>query len=441
MEASLKENFYRINIKNFKTKKKKGITLEKEYTPIDLDILEREEQDLDLTEFDRYEIIRNIHGFNERQLSCQVQFVQQKDEEEYLQGVVLVSKESCKCIEAKDDIVEVDNEIMTPFEELHVYRVRRGSIFTKSHSLRKFDIEEATNRKRKNRIWRKEIKQRYTEADTTKPILLMIHGTCGALNGFYDFVINPQTIRVLNQRYGPNNIIGFRHPTLEIGVEQNSQELYNLLGNIGLLDGGYNFDIITSSRGCLVARNFIKLLQQNRLFLLNNINKVVMVVPPNQGTPLANLLGGVFDNIMRGLMSVFPLAPLILMGNNILSIYPGLRDQQCGVGTFANLLNIEMNKIPYRGILGRCYTIACNFLPEDEFVDTYFQDNQNDSIVPYTGAGGESAIHNGISTGVALNIPERNIRKISDGPKHGRQFEDNRVVNFVLDFLSSQPIV
>jgi hypothetical protein len=76
-------------------------------------------------------------------------------------------------------------------------------------------------------------------------------------------------------------VLGFDHWTLSLTPEDNAKLLWNLLDPA--LHAGHRLDIITHSRGGLVARAFVELLGRGEA-----VRRVMFVGTPNAGTNLAN---------------------------------------------------------------------------------------------------------------------------------------------------------
>ena len=109
-------------------------------------------------------------------------------------------------------------------------------------------------------------------------VLLIIHGTFGKTDslvkglrrGFFDWAYS---------KY--RGVIGFDHWTLSKTPEDNARMLWDLLDP--RLHDGHRLDIITHSRGGLVARAFVELLGHGKA-----VRRVIFVGTPNGGTNLAN---------------------------------------------------------------------------------------------------------------------------------------------------------
>lgn len=113
-----------------------------------------------------------------------------------------------------------------------------------------------------------------------KRALLFIHGTASSLAGGYEHV-QPKILETLAKSYPL--ILGYDHFTLSKTPEENANNMLDTLKKSGLLDTGLKFDVITHSRGGLVLRSFVELVDGCRY-----VDKVIMVACPAGGTNLAN---------------------------------------------------------------------------------------------------------------------------------------------------------
>ena len=109
-------------------------------------------------------------------------------------------------------------------------------------------------------------------------VLLFIHGTFSQTSvPVADF--SPAFLAWANRTY--RAVLGFDHWTLSLTPEENATFLWGLLDPA--LRTGHRLDIITHSRGGLVARAFVELLGHGEA-----VRRVIFVGTPNAGTNLAN---------------------------------------------------------------------------------------------------------------------------------------------------------
>jgi hypothetical protein len=112
--------------------------------------------------------------------------------------------------------------------------------------------------------------------------LLFIHGTFSTTHGGFGNLAGTGFFKEAKKIYG-TNFFAFNHFTFSRTTEENVKDLLD-----GLPDRDFEFDIITHSRGGLVARELLEgsgLNHPKRGRL--KIGKVIMVACPNIGTPLA----------------------------------------------------------------------------------------------------------------------------------------------------------
>ena len=124
-------------------------------------------------------------------------------------------------------------------------------------------------------------------ADRPARILLFIHGTFSSTLGSYGSLVStPEGADLLHkagERY--DAVIGFDHPTLSLGPEENARELLDtLMAHPWPLPP--HLDIVTYSRGGLVYRALAELLLPGAPWR-PHIDRVIFVAVPNAGTHLA----------------------------------------------------------------------------------------------------------------------------------------------------------
>lgn len=140
--------------------------------------------------------------------------------------------------------------------------------------------------------------------------LLLIHGTFSDTHGGFRRLTETDFFRETRTLY-EGNVFAFNHFTISKTPAENVREMLDALP-----DGEFEFDIITHSRGGLVARELMEgtgLDHPNRRRL--RIGKVIMVACPSQGTPL----GGVdhWDrklSFMANLLEMLPDNPFSMAG-------------------------------------------------------------------------------------------------------------------------------
>ena len=124
--------------------------------------------------------------------------------------------------------------------------------------------------------------------------LLFIHGTFSTVQGGFKNLASTAFFKEAKKIYG-SNFYGFDHFTFSKTPAENVKEMLD-----SLPPGDFEFDIITHSRGGLVARELLEgsgLDHPKRKQL--KIGKVIMVASPSMGTPLAS------PELWEGKLSVF----------------------------------------------------------------------------------------------------------------------------------------
>jgi len=234
--------------------------------------------------------------------------------------------------------------------------------------------------------------------------LLFIHGTISSTLGGYAGLQNfPHEAGLLYTKYG-SLVIGFNHHTLTKSVPQNAVDFLS-----GMPPGNYQFDVISHSRGGLLARALKELTPVELGQLVDpvwtppggvnvQIGKIVLVGTPNVGTPLANptdlpeavsRLASIASSFSQdlaaaGLGALFAIFGGIVEGG--LGVLPGLEDMNPGNPFLVQLNNASTNNAPY-------YGIEADFQPtgglataiENNGVDALFLGQANDLVVPTLG--------------------------------------------------------
>jgi hypothetical protein len=293
---------------------------------------------------------------------------------------------------------------------------------------------------------------------TGKNVLLFIHGTSSTTSGAFQGLKNfPDVARELYSRY-ENRVIGFNHHTLTKSVAQNVADLYGELA-----PGEYTFDIVSHSRGGLVARSLLELDATQMSTLLKSpwslpygirlsVNKIVFVGTPNAATDLADpkdvpavlnrlaaiigllkdappvlalgavlsLASGVAQSILEGISDV---------GEAGLKSLPGLVDMAPGCALLNCLANADPSRYwaiqaQYRAD-GRLTSVL-----ENKGLDILFHDKANDLIVPTDGVSQTTGFQL-----TKLNPPHLWAFKPEDGVNHVNYFYQSATWNNILGFL------
>jgi len=234
--------------------------------------------------------------------------------------------------------------------------------------------------------------------------LLFIHGTISSTIGGYAGLQNfSDQAGLLYAKYG-SRVIGFNHHTLTKSVPQNAVDFLS-----GLKPGNYQFDVISHSRGGLLARALKEFTPAELGQLCDpvatppagvnvQIGKVALVGTPNVGTPLANptdlpeavsRLASIASSFSQDVAAVGLGALFAIFGGILetgLGALPGLEDMNPGNPFLAQLNAASNDDTPY-------YGIEADFQPtgglataiENNGVDALFLGEANDLVVPTLG--------------------------------------------------------
>ena len=237
--------------------------------------------------------------------------------------------------------------------------------------------------------------------------LLFLHGTTsstvGAFAGLQQF---PAEAGKLYAKYG-NRVLGFNHHTLTKSVPQNAMDFLSELSSPA--PGNYEFDVISHSRGGLLARALKELTPVELGQLVDpvwtpkagvnvQIGKIALVGTPDIGTPLADptdlpkavsRLASIASSFSQdvaalGLGALFAIFGGLVEGG--LGALPGLEDMNPGNPFLSQLNAAAADNSPY-------YAVEADFQPtgglaqaiESNGVDALFLGEANDLIVPTRG--------------------------------------------------------
>lgn len=276
--------------------------------------------------------------------------------------------------------------------------------------------------------------------------LLFIHGTIsstsGAFGGLQQF--SPEAEKLYTS-YG-GRVIGFNHHTLTKSVPQNAVDFF-----IDMRPGNYQIDVISHSRGGLLARALKELTPAELGQLVDpvwippaglnvQIGKIVLVGTPNMGTPLANptdlpeavsRLASIASSFSQDAAAVGLGALLAIFGGIVeggLGALPGLEDMNPGNPFLHQLNSAFTDNTPY-------YGIEADFRPtgglataiENHGVDALFQETQNDLVVPTLG----------VSNVNGQTLPDTQVDAYSQSAKvyHTDYFYQQGTWDSILGFL------
>lgn len=226
-------------------------------------------------------------------------------------------------------------------------------------------------------------------------VLLLIHGTFGTTKSSFGEMISSRGFNELAQLY-QGRVIAFNHPTLHHTPPENVSMLHQYLGSASL-----SMDIMTSSRGGLVGREFVHQTQVEGFH--QQVERVLMVAAPNRGTVLADpeKMLDLIDRLTNMLtylpvnvfMTIFEsiLALVKILGSGAVAGLPGLQAQAPNSEYLKRLNKIDLGRTEF-------FSISADFAPDDagwlkrmgkkaldEMIDRVFGE-ANDGVVPTDGA-------------------------------------------------------
>ncbi|MEM6768799.1 MAG: hypothetical protein AAF655_27930 [Bacteroidota bacterium] len=227
--------------------------------------------------------------------------------------------------------------------------------------------------------------------------LLMIPGTFKNTEGSFGPLLESSSMDFLYDHYR-ERVLAFDHPNLHQSPSENVEWLLDNLPK----DRVHNFDLLTASRGGLVAREFIRRVASNDTKGRKiTINKALLVAACNQGTALADPEN--IKNLLNRYMLMTSLIPIPMVskilggilavvrgiGSAALTHLPGLSDQAARKDNdFLKTLNANYEHKT------AIYGIGANYNPQNANIKSYlmntvvdrlFQDEANDVVVPTQG--------------------------------------------------------
>lgn len=110
---------------------------------------------------------------------------------------------------------------------------------------------------------------------TEQRVLLLVHGFGSSLAGSNEW------LAALGKQHGYDAVIGYNHPTIWCDPAHNAAAMLELIPE----DMRLNVDIIAHSRGGLVSRSLVELVEPNDRI---NVGRIVTCGTPHGGTPLAD---------------------------------------------------------------------------------------------------------------------------------------------------------
>ena len=184
------------------------------------------------------------------------------------------------------------------------------------------------------------------------PVLLFVHGIFSTCNGAFGAIgEDPAVWASLRTAYGNGRIIGYDHPTVSVGPEDNAIDFLAQIPDGVTLD----VDIVCHSRGGLVARALAG--QSSAVPNAGaklNVRRIVFAATPNGGSQIAvpNNWGALIDRVSSVLTLPSTVLPVPI--DEITSILAGVLEiiKAVAVDTTVNLPGLEDMK-PGSDLLAR----------------------------------------------------------------------------------------
>jgi hypothetical protein len=262
-----------------------------------------------------------------------------------------------------------------------------------------------------------------------KPSLLLVHGTFSTSPSTYGML--PRAIfDALSAAY-EGRVLEFDHPTMTETPRQNADWFLQQIPE----HGTFVFDVLTHSRGGLVARTIAEKSADLATPRNVTIRTLVLTAAPDSGTTLSDAkYMGDFIDTYTNLLNFFPDSVPLDVFHCILAavkeIAAGALDHLCGLqsmtpkGDFQRWLNAGPKGH------GRYYAIGSAFSPSDSglahwaekrLMDTIFKED-NDMVVPTGGVYGDNGSGN-----FPIVTADRLLFGTKDGVWHCNYFVQPRV--------------
>lgn len=197
----------------------------------------------------------------------------------------------------------------------------------------------------------------------SKRVLLLLHGTFSSIDGCFGELLRDKFFLQMSKRY--EHVLGLEHDTLSVTPQDNAEVLRNTFWPRSNRRK-YIIDILSHSRGGLVARCFTEYRPRFISGYDRLIEHVVMLGTPNSGTPIArnmmsminsvsNATGYITDDGLRIFLYTV-ISAIKLLGNGVEQL-PGISVQAPGSQFLRSLNSPEDGR-------GTQYSIASsNFIP------------------------------------------------------------------------------
>ncbi|RYU14829.1 esterase/lipase family protein [Nocardioides iriomotensis] len=225
--------------------------------------------------------------------------------------------------------------------------------------------------------------------------LLFLHGTASSSHGAFQGLPDA-TFQRLHTAYG-GRVLAFDHHTLSADLDDNLTELLTHLPTGRRIP----VDVISHSRGGLVGRAIAAAMTKGDAPL--DVRSLVYVATPNDGTPLADPehIRAYLDRVTT-MLNLVPDGPWSVVTDTLSGLLTVIRSLLAGVVQELPGLavmrpdNPRLNELPFLGSLGATeYAVDVEFEPKgrllrlvrgvDGLVDTVFDDEPNDIVVPTNG--------------------------------------------------------
>ncbi|MBI5015873.1 MAG: alpha/beta hydrolase [Deltaproteobacteria bacterium] len=273
-----------------------------------------------------------------------------------------------------------------------------------------------------------------------KKALLFLHGTTSTTAGaFAGLGTQPAAAARLYAAYG-DRVVGFNHHTLSRSVSENAAELYAALA---AAPGEYRFDVVSHSRGGLLARALAEQAPPAGMLsrgLAVHVDRAVFVGTPNSGTDLAsptnlpktldrlaNVVSFLPDSAVTVALSGV-LATAAYVSEVGLAYVPGLADQAPGSPFLSTLNTPSASGAAY-------FAIQANYEPQgglvnaikDGVMDRLFGQTANDLVVPTAG----------VSRTAAFSLPAARVKEYDAAAQvhHTNFFEQEETWTRILEDL------
>lgn len=227
------------------------------------------------------------------------------------------------------------------------------------------------------------------------PVLLLVHGTFSTPEGGFSGWLGEQAFADVHRHYG-GRCLALAHPSMHADPAENIAWLLKQLPN----DRKWKFDTVSHSRGGLVVRELAAQATKDGPY---EVDRMVMVAPPNFGTPLANPAHWVtFLNAYTNILTELPDTVSTIVTEGLLCLVKILGSAAIHGLSGIDSMNADddyLKKLAPRTYLNPngLYAIASNYSPRqpeivkqlaakaaDLVIDGFFE-QANDMVVPTSG--------------------------------------------------------